>query len=146
MKLKPSESDVQKAIYQWLELNRYFCWRNNTGARKFDYRRKDGKVTHNFFQWGKPGSGDIIGLMKDGRFFSIEVKAPGKKPTELQLAFMESVRKSNGVAFVAQSLDDVMREFKLYETQSVVVSKTQTQSVVFTAQNGQLLPCVSTTA
>lgn len=105
----PSESETQKAILDYLKLRQIFCWRNNTGARKFDYRRKDGKVTHNFFQWGKPGSGDILGVLKDGRFFSIEVKAYGKTPSESQEEFMAEVRKNNGIAFVAYSVEDVAK-------------------------------------
>lgn len=106
---KASEKQVQGAILDYLKLRQIFCWRNNTGARKFDYRRKDGKVTHNFFQWGKPGSGDILGVLKDGRFFSIEVKAVGKKPSPSQEEFMAEVRKNNGIAFVAYSVEDVAK-------------------------------------
>lgn len=107
--IKASESQVQKAILDYLKLRQFFCWRSNTGARKFDYQRRDGKITHNFFQWGKPGSGDILGMLKDGRFFSIEVKAQGKKPTESQEEFMAEVRANKGIAFVAYSVDDVAK-------------------------------------
>jgi len=107
---KAPEKAIQKAILDYLKLRQIFCWRNNTGARKFDYRRKgDGKVTHNFFQWGKAGSGDILGMLKDGRFFSIEVKAVGKKASESQEEFMAEVRKNQGIAFVAYSVDDVAK-------------------------------------
>lgn len=35
-----------------------------------------------------------------GRFFSIEAKAPGKKPTDRQLFVMEDIRHSGGTTFV----------------------------------------------
>jgi len=106
---KASELAIQKAILDYLKLRQIFCWRNNSGARKFAYQRKDGKVTNNFFQWGKTGSGDIIGMTRDGRFLSIEVKALGKKPTEAQEEFMAEVQKNGGIAFVAWSVDDVAK-------------------------------------
>lgn len=104
---KASESAIQKAILDYLKLRQVFCWRNNSGARKFAYQRQDGKITHNFFQWGKVGSGDILGLTKKGIFFSIEVKAQGKKPTPQQTEFMNNVIVNNGIAFVAYSVEDV---------------------------------------
>lgn len=107
--IAPTEAEIQKSILEYLQKKNYFCWRNNTGARQFDYQRKgDGKVTRNFFQWGKPGSGDILGLRKDGRFFSIEVKRKGKKPSADQIEFMRRVNETGGEAFVAESLDDVI--------------------------------------
>ena len=38
----------------------------------------------------------------------MEVKQPGKKPSPDQLAFIESVVKKRGIAFVAYSLDDAI--------------------------------------
>jgi penicillin-binding protein-related factor A (putative recombinase) len=109
MNRKLTESAIQKSILDYLRMRQIFCWRNNSGARKFDYRRKDGNVTHNFFQWGRVGSGDIIGVLPGGKFFSIEVKLPGKKPTIEQVQFMDLVGKNKGISFVANSIDDVTR-------------------------------------
>lgn len=97
-----TEKDTQRAILDFLRLNGIFCWRNNTGG--FVDKRD------HFYQFGKVGSGDILGLTKTGRFFSIEVKAPGKKPTDKQIEFINSVNASGGLAFVAHSLDDVMEQ------------------------------------
>jgi hypothetical protein len=99
VKLKASEQDIQRAILEYLALRGYFCWRNNTGG----FRDK----RDHFYIFGKVGSGDILGLTKEGRFFSIEVKAPGKKPTDHQRDFIASVNKNKGLAFVATSLEDV---------------------------------------
>ena len=60
--------------------------------------------------FGAIGSGDIFGVTKAGTFFSIEVKAPGKKATTAQLVFMEAVRGTKGIAFVADDLDQVIKE------------------------------------
>lgn len=96
---KASEKDVQKAILDYLAIKGYFFWRNNTGG----FRDK----RDHFYQFGKVGSGDILGMTKEGRFFSIEVKAKGKKPTDHQVAFIQRVTANKGIAFVAYSVDDV---------------------------------------
>ena len=54
----------------------------------------------------KSGNPDIICCL-NGRFVAIEVKQPGKQPTELQSLKMEMIRASGGVAFVACSVSDV---------------------------------------
>jgi hypothetical protein len=95
------EADIQRQILQYLGL-RHFCWRNNTGG----FRNK----RDHFYQFGKVGSGDILGVKKPtGQFFSIEVKKKGKKPTDHQIEFMGKVQSAGGIAFVAYSVDDVIR-------------------------------------
>lgn len=95
------EGAISKAIIEYLTIvKRYYCWRNNTGG----FRDK----RDHFYQFGKVGSGDILGLDHSGRFFSIEVKAKGKNPTPAQEAFIRSINATKGVAFVARSIDDVM--------------------------------------
>lgn len=101
MQLKARESEVQRSILEYLGLRRYFCWRNNTGGFR--------DARDHFYQFGKVGSGDILGLTHEGKFFSIEVKARGKKPTDHQLEFMRRVNASNGLAFVAYSVDDAVK-------------------------------------
>jgi len=96
------EKDIQKAILEYLQIKGYFCWRNNTGAQSSQYNGKT-----RFFQYGFKGSGDILGLTKEGKFFSIEVKAKGKKPTDSQVEFIQNITKNKGIAFVAYSVEDV---------------------------------------
>lgn len=54
-------------------------------------------ATHGF---GRSGIPDIVGCVA-GMFFAIEVKAGRNKPTALQVAEIEAIRRSNGVAIVA---------------------------------------------
>lgn len=49
--------------------------------------------------FGKHGIPDFICCVA-GRFFTVETKAPGKKPTELQEDQMNEIRKAGGKAFV----------------------------------------------
>lgn len=100
MAVNVKEKYVQKAILQYLGLRGYLCWRNNTGG--FVDKRD------HFYQFGKVGSGDIFLVTKEGRFGSIEVKSKTGEPTTQQIEFMRRVNESNGIAFVARSVDDVI--------------------------------------
>lgn len=101
---KAKESEILKSILEYLKIRGYLCWRNNSGA----YVDGDNRGKKRFIRYGLPGSGDIIGCLKDGRFFSIECKRPGLPPTPLQRDFMFKVQTSNGIAFVASSIDDLI--------------------------------------
>ncbi len=102
--LQPTEADIQKSILDYLRTRGYFCWRNNTGMQRSQY---DGR--ERFIRYGLVGSGDLLGLTKEGRFFSIEVKRPGKKPTPEQIEFMATINQMKGLALVAYNVDDVIK-------------------------------------
>lgn len=53
------------------------------------------------------GTSDITGCSKDGRFIAIECKIKPNKPTELQEAYLEEIRKRGGIAIVAYSFEDI---------------------------------------
>ncbi len=103
MNLTPKESDIQKSILDYLLKRGFMVWRNNTGG--FGGEGRSGKKW--WVRAGYKGSGDIIGLTKDGKFLSIEVKRPGQKPTPDQTRFMERVNASGGQAFVATDLYEI---------------------------------------
>lgn len=48
-----------------------------------------------------------------GRFVAIEVKAPGKKPTKLQLQIMADISKAGGVSMWTDCLEDVQSMTRL---------------------------------
>lgn len=56
--------------------------------------------------YAKAGVSDIIACIR-GRFVAIEVKRPGKKPTQLQENFIKAVNTVGGLGFWADSLDEV---------------------------------------
>lgn len=107
----PLESDVMREARKWLaEQPDIRVWRNNTGKLKDENGRL---VTYGL----SVGSSDLIGLIRVpangydksqtqyvARFLAIELKQPGKKPTEDQERFLETVRKDGGVGFWADSL------------------------------------------
>ena len=59
--------------------------------------------------YGKSGL-DYVGCFR-GKFFSVETKAPGKKPTARQNLTIASMRRSGGVVFV---IDGDISSLKLW--------------------------------
>jgi len=57
---------------------------------------------------GEAGWPDIEGITQTGRYFGIEVKTPKGKLTPIQQEIGQRIIKSNGIWFVARSLDDVI--------------------------------------
>ena len=95
------EQIIQTQILDYLRTLHFFCWRNNTRCLRVGGR---------LMQFGKVGSADILGILKpSGRFLAIEVKKPGEKPSDEQIAFLWAIRDAGGVAIVAYSLDDVRK-------------------------------------
>lgn len=78
------------------------AWRNNSGC----LRDASGRPV----TFGKVGSSDLLSIIKPlGRLGAFEVKAPGRKPTEAQRAFLEAVRDSGGVAVVISDVATLER-------------------------------------
>ncbi len=63
-------------------------------------------------QHGK-GVSDLIGLLRDGRFFAIEVKRPDSETKQdraaLQVAFLKIVQESGGVSGIAETWRDAKK-------------------------------------
>ncbi len=99
-KYKATEKEIQKAIGDYLTAQKVFWWRNNTGVFVGEYKGKKRLV-----RFGKKGSGDIFAI-HDGKFISIEVKTPGKKPGEDQIEFIKAVRQNGGRACWVDNIDE----------------------------------------
>lgn len=103
-----SESAVLSACIRWLWYQGCFVWRNNSGAAKHSYTRKDGSHGESYIRYGFPGSADIIGVNPNGKFISIECKSPtGKPPTVQQRHFGARIVENGGIYIVARSIDDL---------------------------------------
>lgn len=75
-------------------------WRCNSGAA-----RRNGRLV----RFGQIGMSDILGVLPDGRILAIEVKAAKGITTTAQEIFLSHVRARGGCAFVARSVEDVVR-------------------------------------
>lgn len=102
----PLESERQAGIVRYLQLEKRvrFFIRINGGGRSIGqsfvwfYKLFIGNVE----QKGKVVP-DIIGQLRDGRFFALEVKRPGELPTNEQAEFLRMVEKCGGVSGVANN-------------------------------------------
>lgn len=99
---KPCEGHIVKACLGYLRARGIFAWRNNVGSVSGTYKGKD-----RYVRFGTPGSSDIFGILPGGKFLAIECKMPGKKPTLKQRAFIDEINVWGGLAFVAESVDDI---------------------------------------
>ena len=105
-----SEQNLVRAALDYLLVSGIPAWRNNTGARKWAYTNAAGQLKNQFLRWGYKGSGDIFAVLPPhGRFVSIECKRPGKEASGDQTIFMDAVNRVGGCAFVAHTLDEVIK-------------------------------------
>lgn len=102
------ESDIQKAILKMLKSHPKVGWAYITSSG-YVKGVNGGKM----FRVGVPGMSDIMGQMKDGRLLAIEVKVPGKTPTELQEQFIADVNLYYGVAGWADSVETAIKVIEI---------------------------------
>lgn len=96
-----SERNIQALILMALSEAGCLVWRQDTGA----YKAPDGRL----IRYGLcPGSADVIGVAKDGRFLAVEVKAANGRVSPAQVQFLDAVRRAGGRAGVARSVDDAL--------------------------------------
>lgn len=90
---------IQRSEWWWE------VWRNNTGAHK--------SAAGAFVRFGWPGSGDIIGIARDGTFICIECKRDAKeKPSPNQEVFAETVRLCGGYYYLVHDMETAIAAYK----------------------------------
>jgi len=96
------EADVKRAIAQYLRCRGCLVIPyRNVGI----FKRDTGK----YIPSQQLGISDLLGLTREGRFFAVEVKMPGNKPTIFQEKFLETVRSFGCIGIVAYSIEDCMK-------------------------------------
>jgi hypothetical protein len=108
-KKPPTETDIQSSITHYLKIEprvKLFL-RINSGRA---YVKGFMVRFYSLFMHGQERKSDsvsdIVGMLRNGKFFSLEVKKPGETPTEGQSDFLEAVRQSNGIAGVVYCWQD----------------------------------------
>lgn len=108
---RPKESDVQRAILEWLRLNGAVAVRVNSGGFAGEHNGKKRFVRMNDTE----GCADILACV-GGVFVAIEVKQVGGRTNPLraakQEAFLASVRRAQGIGVIATSVDDVVEALR----------------------------------
>jgi len=96
------EADVKKAITQYLKCRGCLVIPyRNVGI----FKRDTGK----YIPCQQLGISDLLGLTREGKFFAVEVKMPGNKPSDHQEKFLETVRSFGCIGIVAYSIDDCIK-------------------------------------
>lgn len=102
---KRREQDIQKAVLHYLAAMWVAAWRQNTGAVFTGSR---------FVRFRVPGISDIIGILPDGKFLAVKVKAEKGQFTQRQNILIGEVMKNTGVVITAQSVNDVINGVEKY--------------------------------
>ncbi len=96
IKLKPKESDIQRAIVDYLRATGWFVVRN---------------VTYSQTVYATKGIPDLVAVKK-GRTVWIECKRPGGKQSDNQCAFQCCLVAAGGQYILARSVEDVTEAVK----------------------------------
>lgn len=108
------ESEIQKAILDYLAARHILAFRMNTGAMSGTHAGKKW-----FMRFGAPGMADVLAFPKEtvcvGERFAhvivptwIEVKTAKGKQSDLQKSFQIQVEENEHRYILARSLDDVL--------------------------------------
>lgn len=97
------ESQLVKLCLDWLRMRGIFCYRNNTGGMKGNYRGKDW-----FVRFGIPGAPDIVAVI-DGVYHGIECKTAKGKQSGNQVDFQNQLDFAGGVYLLVRSIEDLQR-------------------------------------
>lgn len=97
------ETEIQKAILNYLKLRRVLHWRQSLGG----VRRRGGTAKNPM-----KGFPDIAGV-RGGKFFAIEVKHPERAGdlSEKQIEWRDSLVEHGTLYILATSVDDVSKAF-----------------------------------
>jgi hypothetical protein len=96
------EKELQKMVLDYLKKHPLVVtvWKSDTD--------KHTSKIHSKSSSRPPGLADIVGMLTRGRFFCIELKVDRNEPSDDQIAFLEKIKKADGFALVAYSLEEVM--------------------------------------
>ena len=97
-KRKSLETQIVRECLRLLYELGIFAYRQNTRVLYVDGRP---------IQFGYPGSGDIGGLLPDGRRLEIECKSPTGKQTAAQKTFQQKIESNNGVYLLVRSAKEL---------------------------------------
>jgi len=96
------ESDIQKAVMDYLSTQGFVVFRRNTGAMVGSYKGKSRLI-----RFSKPGMADLWGWdRKTGRHIEVEVKRPGERPSPEQEAWLSAAQRGGVIAFWCDSVED----------------------------------------
>jgi Holliday junction resolvase len=99
------EKDIQKQIVDYLTIKGWYLIRVNSGAQFVESKGKKRMI-----RLAPAGTPDIIACSPEGRFYGIEVKRPGNKPTQLQKETLQRITATGGVGMWVTSVDELIED------------------------------------
>ena len=103
MRLEATEQEIQKTLLDYLKLKGYVAIKHrNVGIYK---RSTDSYIP---LPEDERGISDIIACSPNGTFVAIEVKRKRGKPSDAQIAFIETVNRKGGIGAICYSLEDLI--------------------------------------
>ena len=93
-----SETEIVKAILDYLAANRIVAWRNNTGAAMNPAGR--------LVRFGTPGMPDIAGVLPGGRALFLEVKGRHGRLNPHQQRMISWLLATGALVAVVRSIED----------------------------------------
>jgi len=104
VRLKEKESDILRAVLQYLSFRPGFWFRSNTGAVVAEHRGKKRLI-----RFGIKGAADIFGILPPaGRFVALEIKSKTGRQSPEQKSFQEEVEKAGGWYLLARGVSDLI--------------------------------------
>ena len=110
---KESETDIQRCILALLAKHPSVAFAHRINSRVLDVDDKHSKTGKRPMRMAPKGLPDIAGMLRTGHALYIECKSADGTLTEEQACFLARVNEHRGVAFVARSIDDVLRHIPL---------------------------------
>lgn len=98
------ETDIQRAICDYLALRKYMFWRNNN-IPVYDAVGKKFRAMPKYTMRGRPD----IEIISGGHYIGLEVKVLKGKQTDSQIDFEVGCKRAGGSYFVVRSLEQVMK-------------------------------------
>lgn len=101
---EPKEIDIQRQCIDWLRVNGFMAWRNQS-AGVFDATKRVYRAPS---KYQMSGASDCIAV-KDGKVFFIEFKRPKSgKLSDSQIKFRDELISHGGIYVVIRSVDELM--------------------------------------
>jgi hypothetical protein len=107
-----NETDLLSACLKTLEANGVMCWRQNSGAARYESEAGD---SYYVSMTGKMrGVSDIIGLLPGGRFLAVECKWMDGRIKKHQQEFLDAVNRSGGLGVVVRSIAELREKVLIH--------------------------------
>jgi hypothetical protein len=113
------EQQIHKAVADHLRQRGapgVLWWHTGQGVKIGGRRSRKGIAIQGSIMKGlgvRAGVSDILALHQ-GKFFALELKAPGGRPTEEQLRFIDEVRANGGNVCIAEGIDEALRALETW--------------------------------